>query len=104
METIIRTCQGDPPSFDTYAPSIRTPSRAFKSWIKMVLKKNPEQRPSIANVLNHHFLSSMDDDEDVALLKRFVACIPDLDAVEPAEVVPAESEEKDIQYPKWRYE
>ena len=104
METIIRTCQGDPPSFDTYAPSIRTPSRAFKSWIKMVLKKNPDNRPSIDAVLHHHFLSAMTDEEGRALLKHFVAGIPDLDAMEPEAKETAEEGAAETTAVRWRFE
>lgn len=78
MEAIIRTCQGDPPFFSTYGPSAHTPSRAFHSWVEMVLKKAPEERPSLSRLLNHRFLSRFSDDRCREILREFVETIPDL--------------------------
>ena len=79
METIIRTCQGDPPSFDSYGSSPRTPSRAFQNWINMVLKKQPKDRPKIDKVMNHSFLNRISLEDSQAILEEFISSIPDLD-------------------------
>lgn len=101
MEAIIRTCQGEPPSFQTYGESPRTPSRSFRSWISMVLKKLPKDRPRINKVINHPFLNQMTLEESRSILSRFVSSIPDLEN----EI--AEGNDKPIvdtsSRPKWRF-
>lgn len=78
MEVIIRTIQGQPPSFDTYKDGLQNkPSRTFKNWITAVLEKDPRKRPSIAKVLSNKFLSSSED--DISPLLTILQEIPDLD-------------------------
>lgn len=79
MEAIIRTCQGEPPSFQTYGESTRAPSRSFRNWVSMVLKKLPKDRPKISKVINHPFLNQMTLEESRTILSRFVSSIPDLE-------------------------
>ena len=99
MEAIIRTCQGDPPFFTTYGPSAHTPSHAFHSWVEMVLKKAPEERPSLARLLSHRFLSRFSDEQCRAILRGFVERIPDLASEAPAEsAVPSQPVA-----PKWKF-
>lgn len=70
----------------------------------MVLKKNPDSRPSIDAVLHHHFLSAMTDEEGRALLRHFVAGIPDLDAMEPEVKETAEEGAAETTAVRWRFE
>lgn len=108
MEAIIRTCQGDPPSFDTYAPSTRSPSWYFRNWVKLVLKKNPESRPTIESLIHHHFLNTMSEEEGRTRLKQFVASIPDLDVMQPAPNVTVDANAKkdsvEMTAVRWRFE
>ena len=99
MEAIIRTCQGDPPFFTTYGPSAHTPSHAFHSWVEMVLKKAPEERPSLSRLLSHRFLSRFSDERCRAILRAFVADIPDLASERPAESGARSQPEA----PKWKF-
>ena len=79
MEAIIRTVQNDPPSFDIYSRSKRSPSRWFRQWIGMTLKKEAKERPKIDKMLSHSFLYSMTLEESKMVLQEFVEMIPDLD-------------------------
>ena len=99
MEAIIRTCQGDPPFFTTYGPSAHTPSHAFHSWVEMVLKKAPEERPSLARLLSHRFLSRFSDEQCRAILRGFVEHIPDLASEAPAE---SAAQSRPVA-PKWKF-
>lgn len=80
VEVMIRTGQGDPPSFNSYPPSSRSPSKAFRSWIAGVLKKDPTQRLTIDQVLSHSFLSRQEDAKSQSLLTSFVQSIPDFNS------------------------
>lgn len=59
MEVIVRTLQGDAPSFASYSDAYPSkPSSAFVSWIGAVLKKDPTQRLSASRALAHRWLSN----------------------------------------------
>ena len=79
METIIRTCQGDPPSFHTYPPSSRSPSRAFRGWVGALLRKTPDSRANVEKAMNHRFLTRMTIEEGKQRLVQFLQTIPDLE-------------------------
>ena len=100
MEAIIRTCQGDPPYFDTYGESTHTPSRAFFSWVEMVLKKNPEDRPSLPRLLSHRFLSRFTDEECHQILVSYFASIPELSDESSKETFKSPPSRST---PKWKY-
>lgn len=77
MEVIVRTLQGDAPSFASYSDAYPTkPSSAFVSWVGAVLKKDPMQRLSASRALAHRWLSNCLEGKQklVELLRE----IPDL--------------------------
>ncbi|KAK8820984.1 protein kinase [Blastocystis sp. ATCC 50177/Nand II] len=77
MEVIVRTLQGDAPSFASYSDAYPTkPSSAFVSWVGAVLKKDPRQRLSASRALAHRWLSNCLEGKQklVELLRE----IPDL--------------------------
>ena len=100
VEVMIRIGQGDPPSFDSYPPSSRSPSKAFRSWIAGVLKKDPTQRLTIDQVLSHSFLSCQEDIKSQSLLASFVQSIPDLNS----EMDTKETEYQVPSKPHWRFQ
>lgn len=99
MEAMIRTWQSDPPSFSSYPPSSRSPSRAFQKWIAAILKKDPTQRLNIDQVLSHRLLARQDEAENQAFLAAFVQLIPDLDSEVEERVV----ENPILHRPTWRF-
>ena len=79
MEILIRTVQGEPPSFQCYNDnSPIKPSANFTSLVSSVLKKDPNQRYSADKVLIHRWITSLADQGREDLLK-LLAEIPDLE-------------------------
>lgn len=78
MEAMTRTCQGDPPSFDSYPASERTPSADFRHWVALLLQKKPQKRPTVDQLLLHPFLTRESDEAMRSRLQAFLASIPDL--------------------------
>ena len=77
MEVIVRTIQGDAPSFSSYSDVYPSkPSSAFVSWVSAVLKKDPTHRLSASKALAHRWLSNCAEGKEmlVSLLKE----VPDL--------------------------
>ena len=68
-----RTCQDDPPSFDSYPASDRVPSADFR-----LLQKKPQKRPTVDQLLLHPFLTRESDEAMRKRLQSFLASIPDL--------------------------
>ena len=97
---MIRIGQGDPPSFNSYPPSSRSPSKAFRSWIAGVLKKDPTQRLTIDQVLSHSFLSRQEESSRPSLLTSFVQSIPDLNS----EMDTQDTEQTVHSKPCWRFQ
>ena len=86
--------------FDTYGESTHTPSRAFFSWVEMVLKKNPEDRPSLPRLLSHRFLSRFTDEECHQILVSYFASIPELSDESSKETFKSHPSRST---PKWKY-
>ena len=102
MEAVIRTIQNAPPSFETYNNSKRSPSRAFRQWVAMIMKKEAKERPKVAKMLSHSFLYSMTMEESKRILQQLVETIPDLDSenlVEEKE----ERKEEGKKKPVWEF-
>lgn len=79
MEILIRTVQGEPPSFQCYNDnSPIKPSANFTSLISCVLKKDPNQRYSADKVLSHRWITSLADQGKEDLLE-LLKTIPDLE-------------------------
>lgn len=77
MEIIIRTLQGDPPSFSSYSDNYPVkPSSAFVSWVSSVLKKDPSQRYTAEKVLSHRWMSLADQGKESLL--ELLKTVPDL--------------------------
>lgn len=73
-----RTCQDDPPSFDSYPASDRVPSADFRHWVALLLQKKPQKRPTVDQLLLHPFLTWESDEAMRKRLQSFLASIPDL--------------------------
>ena len=77
MEILIRTVQGDPPSFSSYTDNYPVkPSSAFVSWVSSVLKKDPSQRYTAEKVLSHRWMSLADQGKESLL--ELLKTVPDL--------------------------
>lgn len=78
LEILIRTVQGEPPSFQCYSDNSPVkPSANFTSLISCVLKKDPSQRYSADKVLSHRWITSLADQGKEDLLE-LLKTIPDL--------------------------
>ena len=70
MEILIRTVQGDSPSFASYNDNYPVkPSSAFVSWISSVLKKDPAQRYTAEKVLNHRWMAMADQGKSLIRIR-----------------------------------
>lgn len=80
MEILIRTVQGESPSFASYNDnSPIKPSSAFVGFISSVLKKDPSQRYSADKVLSHRWMAIADQGKED--LKKLLETIPDLEGI-----------------------
>lgn len=96
MEILIRTVQGESPSFASYNDSCPIkPSSAFVGFISSVLKKDPAQRYSADKVLSHRWLAIADQGREA--LKKLLETIPDLEGLPD---VPVELPGLEVHYVK----
>lgn len=90
MEILIRTVQGDSPSFASYNDNYPVkPSSAFVSWISSVLKKDPAQRYTAEKVLNHRWMAMADQGKEDLI--QLLETIPDLEG----------TPDKGVELPGW---
>jgi len=76
MKVLLLTIQEDPPSLDTYEFSSSSSttnslsfSRAFESFVKACLQKDPSKRPTAEELLQHKLFSGFDKPEKVAAMR-----------------------------------